>query len=195
MGRCAQRTVRAGSGCGTERQRFESSRAPWSWDAEGLFTLETTITVDGMTAEEVYDFLVEPTDEAYQRWWPGVHLQLHLVTRATGHIGDVLYMDEYVGARRLRMHAEVVRAERPGLLVWQFKRIVRLPLRLSIVFTNTSAGVEVDHRVEAGSAGPGRVLDPLWRLYMTKSFAAALDEHVRTEFPLLRDRFRGSRST
>jgi hypothetical protein len=32
------------------------------------------------------------------------------------------------------------------------------------------------------------VLDPLFRLYFSRRFAAAMDEHVRKEFPLLRDR-------
>ena len=34
----------------------------------------------------------------------------------------------------------------------------------------------------------GRILDPLLRLYLSSDFAAAMDEHVHTEFPLIRDR-------
>ena len=31
------------------------------------------------------------------------------------------------------------------------------------------------------------MLDPLWRCYFTPAFAAAMDRHVRAEFPRLRD--------
>jgi hypothetical protein len=35
--------------------------------------------------------------------------------------------------------------------------------------------------------GRGAALDPLFRLYFTRRLQRALDAHVRTEFPLLRD--------
>jgi hypothetical protein len=48
--------------------------------------------------------------------------------------------------------------------------------------------VEITHTIEAGFKNPGTLLDPLIRVYLSEKFAAALDDHVKTEFPLLRDR-------
>jgi hypothetical protein len=39
----------------------------------------------------------------------------------------------------------------------------------------------------------GRMLDPLLRHHFSLAFAAAMDQHVRTEFPLLRDRLTQAR--
>jgi hypothetical protein len=45
----------------------------------------------------------------------------------------------------------------------------------------------VRHTIRAGFRGVGRVLDPLLRRYFSPAFAAAMDQHVKTEFPLLAD--------
>lgn len=154
-----------------------------------MVTLNTRVTVEGISGKEIFDFLVEPSDRAYQQWWPGVHHQLHLLERHEGQVGDVIYMDEHVGQRRLRLAAIVTEAIPGKKLVWQFKRLVRLPASLILEFTDTGRGVEISHTIEAGFTGPGRILDPVVRLFLSRRFADALDEHVRTEFPLLRDRF------
>lgn len=156
-----------------------------------MLTLETRLTVDGLAAADVFEFLVDPSDRAYQRWWPGVHLQLHPVAHRARGVGDLIYMDEYVGDRRVRMQAIVVEAERPRRLVWQFKKVIRLPARLVLELSDAEGGVAITHRLEAGSPGAGRMLDPMLRLYFSRSFAAALEDHARTEFPLFRDRLDG----
>jgi hypothetical protein len=51
-------------------------------------------------------------------------------------------------------------------------------------------GVAITHTIEAGFRGLGRLLDPLLRLYLSHNFERAMDEHVRTEFPRLRDLLR-----
>jgi hypothetical protein len=38
------------------------------------------------------------------------------------------------------------------------------------------------------------VFDRLWRLYFSPSFAGAMDRHVHTEFPLMRDLLRRART-
>jgi uncharacterized protein YndB with AHSA1/START domain len=134
--------------------------------------------------------MVSCTDERYRSWWPGTHLQLHSVGRATGGVGDVVVMNEFVGERRLRLRG-VVEAVEPGRrLVWRFRKLVPLPARLSLELTPVPGGVSVRHTVTAGWPGIGRGLDPLLRLYFTPRFRADLDAHVRTEFPLLRDHLR-----
>jgi hypothetical protein len=153
-----------------------------------VLRFETTVTVDGITPEEIFDFLANPADRAYQQWWPGTHLQFHLLKRTAGHIGDVVYMDEYIGERRVRMKAVVVEAVRGRKLAWQLLKLVKLPARVSLELRDTEGGVEIVHTTQAGLTGPGRLLDPVIRLFFSSELATALDKHVKTEFPLLRER-------
>jgi hypothetical protein len=159
-----------------------------------MLTLQTRTAVDGVTAAQIFDFLAEPDDESYQEWWPGTHLQLHLVERGDNHVGDVIYMDEYVGKRRLRMTAVVTEAIAGRRLVWQLRKGIKLPARLSLELEDREGGVQVTHTVRGGFRGAGRLLDPLLKVFMTARFARDLDEHVRTEFPLLRDLLRRGRA-
>jgi hypothetical protein len=152
-------------------------------------TLTTSIRVDGIAGEQIFDFLADPNDRAYQRWWPGTHLQLHPLERHADHVGDLIYMDEYVGRRRLRMTAIVVEASRGRRLVWRLRKVVRLPAWLILELADYQGGVAITHTVQAGFRGAGRILDPVIGLILSREFAEALDDHVRTEFPLLRDRF------
>jgi hypothetical protein len=99
-------------------------------------------------------------------------------------------MDERVGSRRLRMTGVVTDAEPGRRVVWQFKRWVRLPARLRLDLADVEGGCLVRHRVEVGCRGVGRVLDRILKLYASDRFAAELDDHVLTEFPMLRDLLR-----
>jgi hypothetical protein len=148
------------------------------------------VRVDGIAGAEIFDFLANPNDESYRAWWPGTHLQLHTVERGDDHVGDVLYMDEYVGKRRLRMSAVVTEAVPGKKLVWQFKKGIKLPARLELEFSDYPGGVTITHTVRVGFRGGGRVLDPALRVLLSRAFAKDLDDHVRTEFPLLRDLLR-----
>ena len=152
-----------------------------------MIEIESRVAVPGMTGQEVTDFLLDCTDERYQAWWPGTHLRMHLITRGRDHIGDLVLMDEYVGRRRLCLTG-VVREAVPGRrIVWQLRHWVRLPVQLSLTLSPTDDGVAIRHAITAGFAGPGRLLDPLIRLYLGPRFAAEMDRHVRTEFVRLRD--------
>lgn len=149
-----------------------------------MIELETTITVPGLQAAEVLDFLVNCTDERYQAWWPGVHLQFHTVRRVPGDVGSLVYMDEFIGRHRLRMHA-VVTELTPARLICRMKKGILLPAWLILEFTEGEAGLHIRHAVRAGLPGLGRLLDPLLCLFLTPGFAKDLDQHVRTEFPRL----------
>jgi hypothetical protein len=153
-----------------------------------MLMLQTRLRVDGITGEEIFDFLADPNDRAYRQWWPGTHLQLHLLKHTGDHIGDVVYMDEYIGDRRVRMEGVVVEAVPKRKLVWRLRKVISLPVRLSLELTDVEGGVAITHTIEAGFKGHGRLLDPLIRLYFSRKFAAAMEDHVNTEFPLLRDR-------
>lgn len=154
-----------------------------------MLTLESQVIVPGLTGAEITDFFHTCTDERYQAWWPGVHLHLRqLAAGGSDHVGDVWLMDELVGTRHLRMTGEVVAAEPGRKIVWQVKKgSVRLPMRLTLEFTDRDDGVAIRHTTTAGWDGPGRLLDPLWRLYWSPRFATMLDQHVHTEFPRMRD--------
>lgn len=157
-----------------------------------MLAVESSVFVDGITGSEITAFLLNPTDERYRAWWPGTHLQFHVVAGARGHVGDVVWMDEYVGSRRLRMSAVVVEAQAGRRITWQFKRWLRLPGWLRLELVDEPDGCMVRHTVEVGFRGVGRVLDPVLRLYLSAGFAAELDEHVRTEFPRLRAYLHGA---
>lgn len=148
-----------------------------------MLTIRSEVSVPDVTCRQITDFLLEPTDQTYQQWWPGTHLHFHIVRRgASDHRGDVVLMDEYVGHRRIR-HTAVVTEALPGRrIVWRFGSRVRLPARLTLDLAERPEGVDVHHTISAGYSGLGRVLDPLLRLYFTRRFAAAMHDHVQREF-------------
>ncbi len=112
-----------------------------------MLTLESRVTVPGLTGAEITTFLSECTDAGYQQWWPGVHLHLHSLTAGGGaHLGDEIFMDEFIGTRRLRMTAVVVEAEPGRKIMWQMKKGIRLPAWLTIEV--------VDHPEVSTSATP-----------------------------------------
>lgn len=156
-----------------------------------MITLQSTTYVEGITGEEVTDFMMTCTDIDYRRWWSGVHLQFHTVRAVPGGVGSVVYMDEYIGARRVRMYA-IVEQYTPGrTLVWQMKEVMRLPVWVSLDSAEDEKGVQITHTITAGLRGLGSILNPLLRAFFSPRFAAAMDAHVKTEFRLLRDLIKG----
>ena len=158
-----------------------------------MLTIESAMTVDDVTGREITDFLLDCRDDRYQAWWPCTHLEFHVLKPGSGgdHVGDVVLMDEYVGSRRVRMAGKVLEAVPGERIVWQL-RLGRLPLpvRLTLALSTSDQAVRLRHTITAGWPGRGRWLDPLWRLYFSRSFAGAMDRHVRTEFPLMRNLLR-----
>ena len=154
-----------------------------------MLAIESRVTVPNLTASEVTSFMLDCSDATYQKWWPGVHLHLHpLASGGADHVGDIVFMDEFVGSRRLRMTAVVVRAEPGRKTSWQMKKVVRLPAWLTIEVVDSADDVVITHTITAGWGGVGRLLDPLLRLYLSPDFAVAMDRHVHTEFPLIGER-------
>ncbi|MCI0721283.1 MAG: hypothetical protein L0338_20265 [Acidobacteria bacterium] len=152
-----------------------------------MITLRTRTHVDGLTGEQVYGFLMNATDREYQEWWLGVHLQLVTLKRCPNNVGKIVYMDEFIGEYRVKMTGVVVEAILGKKLVWQLKKGVRLPVRLSLKLDDDEAGVFITHTIRVGFEGLGSALDMAFRMYFSGKFAAAMDEHVKAEFPKLRD--------
>ncbi|MDP1826271.1 MAG: hypothetical protein Q8L48_23590 [Archangium sp.] len=139
-----------------------------------MITLQTTTTVPGVTGRQLTDFFLRCDDHEYQRWWPGTHLHY----RISGHR---IFMDEYVGERRVKgtgVLAELIPGKK---LVWKWLGLVRVVLE----FQDTPKGARVTHTICAGFYGLGRLLDPFLRLYLSPGFRRAMDEHVKLEFPRL----------
>ena len=54
-----------------------------------------------------------------------------------------------------------------------------------------AGGVTITHTIRAGFKGIGRIVDPILRAFLfSDEFERAMDEHVKTEFPKLRDMLR-----
>jgi len=149
------------------------------------------LTVAGATAAGFYGFMIDPADTRYQEWWPGEHLQFHILKRGEpNHLGDLVYMDEYLGGkRRLKFRARVIVADKPNRIVWQMiKAGVRLPATVELALADTDQGVELRHELRIGFDNPlGRSLDPLIRLYFNSGFQNALTEHCNVEWYRLAD--------
>lgn len=157
-----------------------------------MLKFESRVFVGDVTGRELTEFLLDCTDDDYNRWWPGVHLRMHVVRPGRpDHVGDLILMDEFIGRRRLTMTAEVVEVVPGKRIVWQVRRGVRLPIRLFLDLEDDGSGVAIRHCIRAGFPGVGRLLDPLFRIFFRAEFATAMDAHVGTEFQLLRERLHG----
>ena len=157
-----------------------------------MISVTTQLQVDGVKGRNIVAFLVHCDDEKYQHWWPGTHLQLHLVKGSPGDIGSLIYMDEFVGKHRVRFTGEVVEHMPGRKLVIQMKSLVRLPVKLVLAFDDNVDGVEVTHSLQFGYGGIGRIFDPLIRRLVSSGFSADMEEHVRTEFRKLATMLRES---
>ena len=158
-----------------------------------MLKIASDVFLEGITGKQITDFMLHPTDDRYRRWWPGTHLRFHTLVEHPDHIGDVVMMDEYVGTRRLTLTGVVTEATTGRRITWQLRRWITLPVRLTLELTDRDGGVSLRHIVHAGFDGAGRLLDPIFRLFFSRRFTTALDTHVKTEFPLLRDSLAGNR--
>jgi len=143
------------------------------------------LTVPNATAEQFYDFMINPCDERYSGWWQGEHLQFHIVKHGNeNHLGDVVFMDEYLGKdRHLTFHAVLITAKNPNKIEWQMmKAKLRLPAVVELELNDSDEGVKLKHELRIGYSGIGSLLDPFIKLYFNISFQRALDEHCKIEW-------------
>ena len=155
-----------------------------------MISIQSKVRVADVSGADILEFMLNCTDQRYQAWWPGTHLVFHTIERRPGNVGNIVYMDEYVGRRRIKMRGVVTQAIPGKKIVWQVKQIVRLPVHLILEADNDDEGVTLTHTIQAGFEGIGSLLDPLFRLYFSDEFAHAMDEHAQAEFPMLRDLLR-----
>lgn len=155
-----------------------------------MITIQSKVHIADISGADIFDFMLNCTDQRYQAWWPGTHLAFHTVERRPGDVGNIVYMDEYVGQRRIKMQGVVAEVVPGKKIVWQFKQLVRLPAWLILEADERDGGVMLTHTLQAGFKGIGSVLDPLLRLYFSDGFARAMDEHAQAEFPMLGEMLR-----
>jgi hypothetical protein len=150
-----------------------------------LITMNTVVNVKGITSRIIYNFMLNCTDDAYQNWWPETHLAFHTKGRFANNLGNIVFFDEYVGKRRLKFDGIVVKVVQDNEIVWQMKKIVKLPAWLSLELKEKDNGVEITHTIKVGFSGIGELLDPILRLYLTPRFKKDLEDHAHFEFTRL----------
>jgi hypothetical protein len=146
------------------------------------------VSVADANAHDFFEYLTEPTDASYRSWWPGVHRRFQIVRRGDreSHVGDVVFMDEQVGSRRLAARWTVVCTERDQLMSWQLTRRVRLPAWLDISLVDHGPDLELTHVIRVGYASrAGRLLDPVLQLMFPPDYRREVTEHAQEEFPRL----------
>ncbi|MDR0957798.1 MAG: hypothetical protein LBM16_01115 [Clostridiales bacterium] len=143
------------------------------------------LIVPNATSEQFYDFMINPIDHQYRQWWDGEHLSFHIVKSGKeNHLGDIVFMDEHIGAnRRLTFFAVVTGANRPNQIVWQMKKFgLRLPAYVELNLTDLDNGILLKHELRIGFLGIGKLLDPIFRIYFNRSFQKSLKEHCEIEW-------------
>lgn len=147
------------------------------------------LVIPNATAESFYDFMINPTDDLYQKWLPEEHWVFHIVKkRQENHLGDLVFYDEILGTKkhRLTFYATIIIADRPNKIVYQMHKFgLKLPGYLDIEFINTSHGISLKHEVRIGWHGVGSIIDPIIKLFYNKSFFYALEGHCKREWSCL----------
>lgn len=126
-----------------------------------MITLRTKIEVSGISGIEITEFLLNCTDGKYQHWWPGTHLSFHTRKRVPGDVGNLVFMDEFIGDRRVKVQGLVPEVHPGKRLVWQFRKLIRWPVKLILQLDEEDDAVRLTHTIEAGFKQGGRILDPL----------------------------------
>lgn len=147
-----------------------------------MIELRIEVKVIGISGKDVSDFILNCTDEDYQNWWPGTHLSFHTKKRFPDDLGNIVYFDEYVGSHRLKFEGIVVKNIPGKEIIWQLKKVVKLPGWLILEFEDNDEGVLIVHTIKAGFKGMGKLIDPLLRLHLNQRFEKDLAEHAHIEF-------------
>jgi hypothetical protein len=150
-----------------------------------MITFKTEVMVFGVAGRDILKFMLHCTDTDYQKWWPGTHFAFHTKKRTPNNIGNQVYFDELVGERRLKFDGIVTTVISGKRIVWQLKKILKLPAWLTLDMEDVPGGVRILHTLAVGYQGIGWLLDPLLRLFMTARFESQLSNHTRIEFPAL----------
>lgn len=143
----------------------------------------TKIEIRGKSPEAVYDWIVTLNNKRYRQWHPA-HREWRAVRGAPEQIGSLVLFDEQFEGFRVRFYGEVAAAHPKWLLRWRLKRLIPLPVHLTLGFEPVEVGTIVTHELIAGyNSTFGWALDALLRrTVLTPVFEKALDRHASEEF-------------
>ena len=147
-----------------------------------MIKFQTITLIPHATSKQVTDFFINCPTSKYKEWWPGTHLEFYTITRTKNNIGNIIYMDEYVGKHRLKFKARISKYKSGKIIEYQFMKGLLLPAWLTMEFKNTPNGVTVKHTVRIGYNGFRKCLDVFIKLYFSNVFEQELNKHAKTEF-------------
>jgi hypothetical protein len=150
-----------------------------------MIIMKTEIYVKQISGKGILEFFLNCTDQEYQNWWKGTHLAFHTIKRTTNNLGNLVLFDEYVGRFRLRFTGVVTEIIPGQKLVYQIRKVVKLPAWLTLEFENNQDGIKIIHTITAGFNGVGRIFDPILKLVLTNRFAQEMEKHAQVEFQKL----------
>jgi hypothetical protein len=136
-------------------------------------------------AVQFFDFMVNPSPETYARWLPGEHHKFHVVKRNKNTpVGDLIYFDQHIGTKyRLKFYATIRIADNPKHILFQMRKFgIDLPGYLDLKFCDTADGLILIETIRIGFNGFGKLVDPVIRLFFSKSFFSEMNNHHKREW-------------
>jgi hypothetical protein len=150
----------------------------------------------GAAAAEFFSFMIHAPQEIYAHWLPDEHHEFHVIKHSkTTPIGDLIFFDQHIGRKhRLTFYAITRVAEKPNHVLFQMRRFgINLPGYLDLQFQDTADGIRLTETIKIGFNGPGRVLDPVIRLFFNKAFFNEMNGHHTREWANLAEILRQDR--
>jgi hypothetical protein len=129
--------------------------------------------------------MINPPPETYAHWLPEEHHKFHVVKHSNNPpVGDLIYFDQHISPKhRLTFYAVTRNADKPSHVLYQMRRFgINLPGYLELQFRDSAEGLRLDETIRVGFNGVGKILDPFLKLYFSKSFFTAMNEHHKREW-------------
>ena len=152
-----------------------------------MFVLHTNVYIKKLKSKSICKFLINCTDDLYQKWWPGTHFVFHTLKSYSNIIGNIVIFDEYIGKSRIKTKAKIIKYIPEKEIIWQMIKLIKLPIFVRIKLSDTNNGVKIKHSIYAGFKGISSIFDFIFRLFLSKKFVKELDNHVKYEFNKLKD--------
>jgi len=148
-----------------------------------MITLATEVEVKGKTPEQIIHWFMSLDNETYKKWHPE-HMAWKTIKLTPNFVGSIIYFDEKIGAFRMKLTAEIVKAEPNRFLVFKLKGFMPIQSYLSLSLQPTSSGTKVIHEVKVGNGG---IFTKAVEWFLEKSglvgwFEKALNKHAQEEF-------------
>lgn len=141
-------------------------------------------------AESFFDFMINPPPEVYKRWLPEEHHEFYVVKRShETPIGDLIFFDQHIGEKhRLTFYAITRNAVKPKHILFQMRRFgINLPGYLQLDFNDTAEGLALTETIRIGFNRFGSIIDPIIKLFFSKSFFNEMNGHHKREWACLAD--------